>query len=444
MRRLALLLLLAACGDQRPVPLVTVPNATLPPPEVKVTPPPGPFNGSIVLTFETDRPATVFVSLDGSDPQVSAQTRLSGPSPFTVMLDATTIVKYFVSDDAKDGPLQEGTWVRAGGPVGTISGVVVVGDFAVGKEVAVTRNVQTKRLGKPMAAGEVPFLFEMQQSGTYRLTGYSDRNDDGQIIPLIDFASDPVTVQLDLTDPFKASAENVRLYLGASATGLGTLRGIINLPKPPILQNLQISLISPSSFTAGFDPTTLLQQLQGGYRIFTDPAVSDYPYVITNLEPGQYVGVPSLFGFGSTGIALNFIANPLRPIRIEADQETVQNYAFGPVNLSGTVTIAAASAPSSPIGFGIVAARVTSLTDGIQAVLMPIILTRDSTTGDVTGSYQGTALRSNQTVNLRVFSNGQSAILDALTWVINPFATQPAHATAMVSTIDMVKDITVP
>ena len=74
-------------------------------------------------------------------------------------------------------------------------------------------------------------------NGQHRLTAISDRNGDGQLIPFLDFQSDTVTVELDLEDPFKAGPEGVRIYLGASGTGLGTLRGTITLPSAPRSSN---------------------------------------------------------------------------------------------------------------------------------------------------------------------------------------------------------------
>ena len=147
---------LAACGG--PGPLQIFPNAELPPPETKVTPPPGPFNDKVTLTFTTDRPATVFVSIDGRDPRTTSAGRLEGASPFQVTLEKSATVKYFSSIAGKDEELKEGNWIRAGGPVGTISGVVVVGDFAAGKEVGVARNGRIESLGTPSTAGARPAI----------------------------------------------------------------------------------------------------------------------------------------------------------------------------------------------------------------------------------------------------------------------------------------------
>jgi hypothetical protein len=447
MRRLAPLLLSAltlAC-DPGPGPFAPVPDAVLPPPTTKVEPPPGPFNGTVTLTFKTDRAATVYVSTDGRDPRTTATGRLSGPSPLTVTLSATTTVKYFASEGGKDEDLHEATWVRAGGPVGTIRGVVVVGSFAAGKKVGLLRNLDLRDLGTPPMPAEIPFLYEGLQSGQHRLTALSDRNGDGTLVPFIDYQSATTTIALDLNDPFKASAEDVRLYLGASGSGLGTLKGVIQLPKPPPLQNLQLSVLSPDMLGANLDPTALLQLLQGGYRILTTPTDTDYPYVVTNLEPGSYVPVPSLLGFGNGGVAINLLVNPLQPARVEADKETTKDFAFGPVALSGQVAVAA---PATPQGFtfGIVAAKSISFTEGIQAVLMPVLLTADPMTGALRGSYAGAAFRGSASVSMRVFTNANmgNPIAEALPWVLNPFASQPPHATVTTQQSDLTRDIVVP
>lgn len=434
-----------ACG-QRPGPLELEPNAELGAPGIQADPPAGPFNGELTVTFTADRPATIYLSTNGEDPRTSSVGRQSGESPVTLTVTADTTVKYFASVGGRDSALQEGTWTRAGGPKGTISGVVVVGGFAVDREVGLYRNTTLVRLGKPTMPTELPFSFTGLQTGTHRLTAISDRNDDGQLIPFLDFQSDTTTIELDLNDPYKAGPENVRIYLAASGSGLGTLRGTITLPRPPALQNLQMSLLDPGALTGGLDPAALLQQLQNGYRIFTTPDQSEYPYVITDLQPGRVTPVPSLLGFNNGGIALNLIANPLQPVTIQADQETVANFAFGPVTISGDLALGSMSAPTGGLGFGIVAARAISLTEGVQAVLMPVIFTQDTMTQTSRASYSGAAFRGNTSVSLRVFTNanGANPITDAFTWVINPLGGAPAHATVTTTMADAVRDITLP
>jgi hypothetical protein len=444
------LALVLACGG--PLPLKTIPDATLPPPSVKVVPPPGPFNDQVTLTFTANRSdATIFVSTDGSDPMKTSKNRLSGPTPFTVTLKATTNVQYFANAEGKDGALQTGTWTRAGGPPGTISGVVVVGGFATNHELGVFRNLELKRLGQAGMPAEVPFVFTDVMQGTHQLTALMDRNGDGQLTPLIDYASNMVTVTIDLTDPFKASAENVRLYLGSSQPDLGTLRGTITVPQPMLGTQLRVSALSASSFLAGFDPQTLLTQLQNGYQIFTNATDTQYPYVITDLTPGQYVASPVLLGFGAGGLAMNFLANPLQPANVPAGGEAVEDFAFGPVSISGTVTLMTAMPPQGFV-YGVVAARTSSLGTGIQAVLMPTIFAPDPTVpmdggvpggGNLVGNYAGQALLANSMFAIKTFTSVSSMnpLTDALAWVVNPFAAQPPDVNLPVGTQNVVQDL---
>ncbi|HNB91090.1 MAG TPA: hypothetical protein PLP91_11980 [Plasticicumulans sp.] len=52
MKHSALVVALVALScEQQPGPLVPIPNAVLAAPTVKVSPPPGPFNGTLDVTF---------------------------------------------------------------------------------------------------------------------------------------------------------------------------------------------------------------------------------------------------------------------------------------------------------------------------------------------------------------------------------------------------------
>lgn len=435
---------LVACGTQ-PLPLAVEPDAVLPPPKSSVSPPPGPFNGSVELTITSDRPATIYVSLDGSDPRFSAVGRLASPSPFSFTVEKTAKVRWFASADGKDEELREGDWIRACGPKGTVSGVVQVGSLAVGKELGVRRNFELKRLGSIPMAGEVAFEFKELASGAHRLQAQADRDGDGQLFPVVDLSSDVQSVTLDLEDPFKACAENLRLYLGASQKGLGTIKGIITLPRPAANQNLQISAVDAAGFGQGADMAALLRQLQAGDRVFTNATDTEYPYAITDLQPGRYVPVPALMGFGSGGLAVNFIADPLRPVNVMADAEATADFAFGPVTLAGNASWTPATAPTGlPLAF--VAARSVSISQGMQVLLMPAVFVQDGTTGTWNAGFGGQALRSNSTFSIRVFppDPANQPLVAALTWAINPFAPQPPHATVSLGTQDATVAVTVP
>ncbi len=433
-------LMLSCGGQQKPFGFEGPGALPLAPSTVIVEPPPGPFNGTVTVRLRAARAgAKVYVSSDGRDPRTTSQGRLSGTA-ISLTLEKTTKLRFFTSVRGEpDSELQEAEWVRAGGPVGTISGTLVVGQFATGKRLGLSRNGQVRELAPTSEPIEIPFRYTGLATGTYRLRGLADRNDDGFLLPVIDYEGDSINVELDRADPAKAGPENVRVYLGASQAGLGTLAGIIRLPKPPPFQQLRLAVLSASDLSG--DPAALLQKLQDGYQVFTNAVDTEYPYVITDLRPGQYTPVPALIGFGSGGLAFNLIANPLRQVTVLADQTTYKDFAFGPVSISGTVTIGPdAGVPSSAINLGVVAGRTLSLVDGVQAVLMPVLFSGGST---MTASYGGSAFRGNTSVALRVFP-GTTGIVQALTWVINPLSGDPPHATVSVGMDDVVQDISLP
>lgn len=441
--RLPLLLcsaLILSCGRE-PVDGITVnPDAELEL-TVQADPPEGPFNGEITVTFTSIKPATIYVSTNGEDPRETSNGRVQGVSPFTITINQTTTLRYFASARGTDGPLQEGTWVRAGGPRGTITGVVVIGGFAAGKAAGLFNNGEQTDLGVPTGPMEVPFSYTGLASGTYQLLARSDRNGDGLLWPVIDFSSATTTVTLDLNDPYTASAENVRIYLAASEAGLGTLRGTITLPKPPLLQDLRVSVLDPGALTGGLDPTSLLTQLQNGYAILTTPTQTEYPYVITGLQPGTVIPAASLIGFANGGLAVNLLANPLQPAQIVAGQETIANFVFGPVTLTGAVTLGPQSAPTGGLNFGVVAGRSFAFGDASQIVLMPVLFTEQN--GSAVASYAGTSLRSNANFGLKVFT-GTAGLTEAFTWVLTPIGGAPADANVQTGTTDVTRDITLP
>jgi hypothetical protein len=442
---LVTLALLALACAQPPNGFSNLDAKPLYPARVLVEPAPGVFNGSVTVTLTTDRVGgVVYVSTEGRDPRTSSVGRLQG-TRVSVTLERTSTLRYFVSvPQEPDSELTEGTWTRASGTSGTISGVLVVGAFAVGKQLGLSRNGQTRQLAPVDRPTEIPFRYTGLASGTYQLRGIVDRDDDGLLLPLIDFEGDTVSVEVKLDDPAKAGPEGIRVYLGASRPGLGALTGIITLPKPPLLQQLRLSVLNFGSLGGGGlggDPTQLLQQLQSGYQVFTNANETEYRYYIGDLMPGSYTPVPALIGFGAGGVAFNLLANPLRPTMIVADQVTTQNFAFGPVTLTGRLTLPAA--PTGGLPVGVVAGRVVSLTNGIQAVLMPALVFGNGTSAGASGGFGGEAFLGNTSIALRGFSGAQG-IIEALTWVINPFGGAPPHATVSVQQADVTQDIVVP
>lgn len=465
---------LAACSG--PLPLSAEPNATLTAPVVSASPEPGPFSGTARVTLRADEPSTVFATVDGSDPLVESAARLTGPSPLVVQLDRTTTLRYAARAGARTSEARSGEWVRVGGAPGNISGVVAVGAFATGMDLAVTLDGEVRPLGRVAAPTELLFLYEGLDAGTYVLSAMADRSGDGAFDPFQDLVAPAQRVTIDPADPAQASAEGVRLRLGASDTGLGTLRGTVTVPRPPPGQALRISALSPDALTAGMsgrDAGSLLALLQNGDQLLTSPERSEYPYVITNLDPGQYVPAPSLLGLGPMGASANFIANLLGPATVQADRETTANVAFGPVNLAGLVTllrVATDGGMPTPDGgepppdgglvlpdggialdggvlLGVVAARTFSLAQGVQGLVLPVVLLVDPTAlplgSRLTGAYEGQALRANARFSLRLFRGGSAGVTAALQWALNPLSELPAQSTVDVGAGDAGHDFEV-
>jgi hypothetical protein len=285
----------------------------------------------------------------------------------------------------------------------------MVGTFGVGKSLAVSRGLELLRLGRVSSAGAVPFRFVGVPTGTHRLLAWLDLNGDGQFFLPLDLASPEVSVQLDLADPTRAAVEDVRLTLATSGPGLGTLRGTITLPKPPLLQTLQVAVLTPGELV-GLQPAALLRLLQGGYRVVTTPIDTAYPYVITDLQPGEVVPMPVLLGYASGSLAINALINPT--VNIVAGEETVADFAFGPASLDGDVVVSGDGGVSA--SWGVVAARAGSFTAGGQMVVMPIFFQG----GMTNARFAGQAIRANADVGLRAFTNLTSAdpVMDALAW----------------------------
>src|SRR2546423_1330084 len=92
----ALVGVLRAVGCSKNLP-TNVPESKPAPPVAAVTtlsPPPGVFNDKLTVTLTTDKPATIIVSTDGSDPATSGS-RVTGASPLSVQLKKTTKLQFF-------------------------------------------------------------------------------------------------------------------------------------------------------------------------------------------------------------------------------------------------------------------------------------------------------------------------------------------------------------
>ncbi|MBI5542259.1 MAG: chitobiase/beta-hexosaminidase C-terminal domain-containing protein [Deltaproteobacteria bacterium] len=437
---LMLLLALAACGrtslDESGGPsdaaAVVPPDAAASAPvpaKTTLSPPPGPFNEKVEVTLTTDKPAKLLLTTDGSDPR-SSSTRREEPAPFALVLDKTTTLAFFsITPDGAEEAMTSVMYVRAGGPKGTVSGVVIVGPTALGHEVGIAGDLQTLKLGAPLERGEIPFLLTDLGTGAHRLVPYSDTNDDGLYLPFLDLSGAAYGFELDLDDPFRASLEGVKLYLGTSQPGLCTLQGKVSFPVPVPNLNLSVAAFDPNVLMGGgADPTTLLSAFGDGYRVTTNDIDTEYPYAIFDLPPGQYLAVPALLG-ALGGLQLNLLVDLGGSRSCAQDGLATADFAFGQVELTGSV----AYTPASPAAFayGAIVARSFSFSmqgPSAQVALMPAFLFSDGAV--LQGSFSAQALRDGQTFELRAFTSldaasGANPLVAAFSWALNPFAPEP-------------------
>lgn len=431
---LATLLALAACGG--PILGSGGPVTTL-------DPPPGPFNDVVTVTMTTEPAADVVFTTDGSDP-LTSETKQTKPSPVTLELSATTTLKFFAVDGWEEEPVREAQYIRAGGAKGTASGVIVVDTIALERGLALFADGSQTTLSPVTEKTEIPFLVEGLGTGQHRLRAMADRDDDGNFLPVLDLASETYNFQIDLDDPFKASVEDVRLYLGASLDGLCTLQGEISVPEAALGESVSIAALGGDAFSGNTDPTALLAQLQNGYQVFAREGTDIYPYAITDLEPGLYIPVPLRTTFGLGGIGLNLLANPFSPVNCRAGQVKTEDFSFGSVSVSGTVSFTPPEETDGVV-WGLVVAKQTSLLAGLQAVLMPVLFSGPDETGARTTEYAGSGLRRGS-FSMRVFTSldEENALTSALSWVINPLSQVPAHETISVGTTDVEQDFVLP
>jgi hypothetical protein len=78
---------------------------------------------------------------------------------------------------------------------------------------------------------------------------------------------------------------------------------------------------------------------------------------------------------------------------------------------------------------------------------MPALLAPDAATQVLTGGFAAQALRTNASVALRAFPGSgamQTALTDALGWVVNPLSPLPPMATVQLGTSDATVDVRIP
>ena len=467
-RRAAVLLLVpplvalgvACSGVKAKVGLPNLPATTT------ASPPPGPFNGSITVTLTTNKPATIFATIDGSDPHLESAARFTGQDTLDFPLSQTTTINvYSVTPTGAQEAVQSLQYIRAGGPVGTASGIIVVGSVAVNEAIALELDGTVVQTFPPLTTpGQIPFQVTGLMSGSHTFQAAADRNGDGRFTPILDYFSATATVTIDVTDPYHASVENIVLLLGASTSGLCTIEGTIDVPAAALGQNVSVTAIDAGSLGSltglgggsgsGTTPGLagiqgLLTQLTHGYQVFAMGSTTTYPYAITNLQPGSYVVIPVISSIGNGGLGLDFMANPFNPAKCTAGATVEQDFAFGPVNLTGKVTVTTGSG----FGYGMVAVRTLSIKTGIQAVLMPTLFFGGGS-GGLSGSFGSTGLLTGSQYSMRAYTSfdpgssgsnplaGGGPLLSALGWVINPLSSDPAQASFTASGMSVTENIT--
>jgi hypothetical protein len=303
-------------------------------------------------------------------------------------------------------------------------------------------------LGTPAAPGELPFAVTGLGSGTHQVSAFADTNGDGIYEPILDATGTTLGFTLDVTNPFQASVEGVKLYLGTSQPGLCTIEGTVSFPSPVPNQNLSVAALDPSALQGSVDPQSLLTALQQGWRTTTDSTTTVYHYTIFNLTPGQYLPVPALTGL-SGGIELNLIADLSGMSQCPPDGTVTADFDFGDVALTGTVDYTPAS--SSAYAWGAIVARNFTLGSGGikgQVVLMPAFLVTTGTT--LQGSFGALALLDDQDFDLRAFTNldtgatATSPLTDALTWALNPMSPLLPQATVTATAPSVTVDLKAP
>jgi hypothetical protein len=401
------------------------------PPETTVEPAGGPFAGHVVVKLTTDVPATVRWTLDGSDPRAGGDGVQEAPAPVELTLDSTvqlTVSSAELNFGRAEAP-RAFLFERVGPEPGAIAGKVVVDGPAVGKRVALVvngpRGREVRTLAQRAVKGDLPFLLEGLVSGDYALRAVADIDGDGNFFPLLDLASDPAAVTLDLEDLRRAGAEEVTLFLGKSRPGLATLRGTITVPRPEDGRPLSLLLLDPDMLTGGggMDAAQLFQQL-GAPAFFqvTTAAQTRYPYHITDLEPARVLPVPVLGSLGLGGAHLTLLVEPLKTVDLEPDTVTTVDFAYGPANLSGSVRVTDAELGAG-LAYGAVALKPQRLSFSYQ-VAFALVLFAPDPEGGLSAEYRVEALAEKDWA-VKVFARRSQSdpepIAEALAWALNPF-----------------------
>lgn len=441
-----LVLVLLACGRT---------DVGAPPPRkplLSLDPPGHLFAGSVAVTLRSDVPATVRWTTDGSDPGGPAVA--TGTSPQRVVLSRTTLLRALaVSGEGVESDAASAFYERGGPEAGTIAGVIHVGVDAAGVAVGVAWATGTRSgtlvVDPDAQVGQIPFLIEGLSDGRWTVRAVADTSTDGRLQPLggADLVSEPESTDLILSDPRRAGAEGMVLYLGRSRPGLSAVYGKITVPRPQDGRPLSMMMLDASGFSIGggtsnVDPAALLGQLLAPlWTTQTRSGQTEYWYKIYDVAPGTYLLVPAL---GSLlGPSLSFIVDLNLfggggPANVPPDSEIRRDFAYGPWTVSGN----AVKQSGTLIPAGMVAMKPAGFTLDFEISVAPALLFFP-TAGGVSGPYRVEALREEPfAARLFTFDGGTDAITGALSWLVNPFDTTGAQLVNVAG--DMVTDVIAP
>jgi len=389
-------------------------------PVTTVAPAVGSFNGTLAVTLTADKPATVFATLDGADPRVEGPSRLSGPSPLVVTLEATTTVRYYAASGSVDEPVQSATWVRVGGASGTIAGTVRVAAPYAGRPLLLEHDDAVVTLQESAIAGDVPFLIEGAGTGRHRVRAVVDLDGNGAAGGA-DAGSEQLTVDLDLSEPMRASAEKLVLHLGVSERAdRCAFGGVAQVAAAASGQSLGVSMIDPvavlSSLAGGGSANAALALLQGGDQVALRTGVTDYPWSIADLEPRSLVPLASITSLTLAGLNLHLQSQAAATCA--AGQSKALDWSFGGAALTGRLSVPLAAGPVAVLA----ARRTGGLSPGAilskESLITSVQLAPATDTARLEADWRLGGLQPSTRYQLRVFTGQQTALTDALAWAL--------------------------
>ncbi|MFN7133141.1 MAG: chitobiase/beta-hexosaminidase C-terminal domain-containing protein, partial [Myxococcales bacterium] len=214
-----------------------VPPADTTAPSSRVDTPAGTIAAKTV-TISADEPATIFYTLDGSDPR-QQDTAQRGEAPVQVEIKSSATLRFFAVDTA--GNAESATHaVKYVVPVkGRLTGRIVVDPAHAGKSLVLGLYDRAPAVGvlpvstNPITLGpdhQATWTFTVTSSGVYHLLAWLDANDSNRVDPGDLYAAPAKSpVVIDVADPLKWGAEGLDIYVGLGDPDFGSVRGTVHL-----------------------------------------------------------------------------------------------------------------------------------------------------------------------------------------------------------------------